>query len=78
MTDKETCLATVRMFIEMNFLNKFKISYMVLCRWILSIKKNYRPVLYHNWRHALNVTQSMFIMLTVSLVVVYLPFSFPS
>ena len=66
LTDKETCLASIRMFTELNFLNQFRISYMVLCRWTLSIKKNYRQVLYHNWRHALNVTQSMFIMLTVS------------
>ncbi|KAG6449922.1 hypothetical protein O3G_MSEX006289 [Manduca sexta] len=35
----------------------------VLCRWILSVKKNYRPVKYHNWRHALNVAQTMFAML---------------
>jgi len=35
----------------------------VLCRWVLSVKKNYRPVKYHNWRHALNVAQSMFSLL---------------
>ena len=35
----------------------------VLCRWILSVKKNYRPVKYHNWRHALNVCQTMFTVL---------------
>lgn len=35
----------------------------VLCRWILSIRKNYRPLKYHNWRHALNVTQTMFAMM---------------
>jgi hypothetical protein len=27
------------------------------------VKKNYRPVKYHNWRHALNVAQTMFAML---------------
>ena len=27
------------------------------------MKKNYRPVKYHNWRHALNVCQTMFTML---------------
>lgn len=35
----------------------------VLCRWILSVRKNYRPVKYHNWRHALNVAQTMFAMM---------------
>jgi cGMP-specific 3',5'-cyclic phosphodiesterase len=29
----------------------------------LSVKKNYRPVKYHNWRHALNVCQTMFTVL---------------
>jgi hypothetical protein len=38
-------------------------SLQVLCRWILSVKKNYRPVKYHNWRHALNVCQTMFTVL---------------
>ena len=37
-----------------------------LCRWLLSVKKNYRPNIYHNWRHAFNVAQSMFTMITVS------------
>lgn len=38
----------------------------VLCRWTLSVKRNYRPVTYHNWRHAFNVAQTMFTMLYVS------------
>ena len=38
-------------------------QFQVLCRWILSVKKNYRPVKYHNWRHALNVCQTMFTLL---------------
>ncbi|XP_071470860.1 cGMP-specific 3',5'-cyclic phosphodiesterase isoform X4 [Marmota flaviventris] len=33
----------------------------VLCRWVLSVKKNYRKhVAYHNWRHAFNTAQCMF------------------
>ena len=30
---------------------------------VLTVKKNYRDVTYHNWRHAFNVTQTMFLML---------------
>lgn len=37
-----------------------------LYRWVLSVKKNYRPVTYHNWRHAFNVAQSMYTIFTVS------------
>ena len=38
-------------------------SLQVMCRWTLSVKKNYRPVKYHNWRHAITVCQTMFAIL---------------
>ena len=59
----ELAMASVRMFLESKVLTKYKVSYNVLCRWVLSVKKNYRPVIYHNWRHAFNVSQSIFAML---------------
>jgi hypothetical protein len=65
LTDDETVLASMRMFIELDFTKKFRIPHDVMCRWILSVKKNYRPVIYHNWRHAFNVAQTMFSMITV-------------
>ncbi|XP_048834787.1 dual 3',5'-cyclic-AMP and -GMP phosphodiesterase 11A isoform X1 [Brienomyrus brachyistius] len=37
-----------------------------LCRWLLTVRKNYRMVLYHNWRHAFNVCQCMFSILTTA------------
>ncbi|XP_057329164.1 cGMP-specific 3',5'-cyclic phosphodiesterase-like [Microplitis mediator] len=63
LSDDDTCRATVRMFKACDLIQRFHIPYDVLCRWILSVKKNYRPVKYHNWRHALNVAQTMFAML---------------
>ncbi|KAJ6637639.1 cGMP-specific 3',5'-cyclic phosphodiesterase [Pseudolycoriella hygida] len=63
LSDDDTCRATVRMFLQCNLVQQFHIPYDVLCRWILSVRKNYRPVKYHNWRHALNVTQTMFAMM---------------
>ncbi len=65
LTDDETILASIRMFMELELLKKFRIPHHVMCRWMLSVKKNYRPVIYHNWRHAFNVAQTMFSMLTV-------------
>ncbi|XP_058056137.1 cGMP-specific 3',5'-cyclic phosphodiesterase [Anopheles bellator] len=61
--DDDTCRAAVRMFLQCNLVEQFHIPYDVLCRWILSVRKNYRPVKYHNWRHALNVAQTMFAMM---------------
>uniref|UniRef100_A0A146L047 Phosphodiesterase n=1 Tax=Lygus hesperus TaxID=30085 RepID=A0A146L047_LYGHE len=63
LSDEDTCKATIRMFLQCNLIHEFHIPYDVLCRWVLSVKKNYRPVKYHNWRHALNVAQTMFAML---------------
>uniref|UniRef100_A0A803SLF2 Phosphodiesterase n=1 Tax=Anolis carolinensis TaxID=28377 RepID=A0A803SLF2_ANOCA len=42
------------------------LPFQTLCRWLLTVRKNYRMVLYHNWRHAFNVCQLMFAMLTTA------------
>ncbi|NP_001029121.1 sperm phosphodiesterase 5 [Strongylocentrotus purpuratus] len=60
LTEDQTLQGTLRMFIECNLIEKYHIPYDVLCRWTLSVRKNYRPVIYHNWRHAFNVAQTMF------------------
>lgn len=65
LSDEATLKASVRMFLEMRFMQSFKCDLLALCRWILSVKKNYRQVTYHNWRHALNVTQTMFAVIVV-------------
>jgi len=56
--------ASLRMFIDLDFPGRFHIDYTVLCRWLASVKKNYRDVTYHNWRHAFNVAQMMFAVIT--------------
>ncbi|XP_078492494.1 dual 3',5'-cyclic-AMP and -GMP phosphodiesterase 11-like isoform X1 [Ciona intestinalis] len=61
--DHDTLRAAVRMFIDLNLVEKFRINHEVLCRWVASVKRNYRPVSYHNWRHAFNVCQSCFCMI---------------
>ncbi|XP_039737317.1 cAMP and cAMP-inhibited cGMP 3',5'-cyclic phosphodiesterase 10A isoform X2 [Pteropus medius] len=37
-----------------------------LCRFIMSVKKNYRRVPYHNWKHAVTVAHCMFAILQSS------------
>nr|XP_039272935.1 LOW QUALITY PROTEIN: cGMP-specific 3',5'-cyclic phosphodiesterase-like [Styela clava] len=61
--DDDTLTASIRMFMDLNLIERFKINKNILCRWICSVRKNYRPVKYHNWRHAFNVCQSMFCMI---------------
>ena len=56
--------ASVRMFIDCGLIEEFNIDYQTLCWWLTTTRKNYRNVIYHNWRHAFNVAQSMFAILT--------------
>jgi len=62
----EMLQAALRMFIDLDFLGRFHIDYLTLCRFLSSIKKNYRDVTYHNWRHAFNVAQMMFATITAT------------
>ncbi|XP_071169821.1 cGMP-specific 3',5'-cyclic phosphodiesterase-like isoform X3 [Mytilus galloprovincialis] len=63
MSEDETLKSTIAMFRDSNIIKNFRIPYDVICRWTCSVKKNYRPVTYHNWRHAFNVAQTMFTIL---------------
>ncbi|XP_045058751.2 cGMP-specific 3',5'-cyclic phosphodiesterase isoform X3 [Desmodus rotundus] len=61
LSDLETALCAIRMFTDLGLVQSFQMKHEVLCRWILSVKKNYRKnVAYHNWRHAFNTAQCMF------------------
>lgn len=66
LSEDQMIKACIRMFIDLDLIERFHIDYKVLCKWILSVRKNYRPVLYHNWRHAFNVAQMMYAILVVS------------
>ncbi|KAL1122469.1 hypothetical protein AAG570_002800 [Ranatra chinensis] len=56
-------LASISMFVELGLVKKFSIERETLYRFLMTIKKNYRDVPYHNWRHAFNVAQVMFAIL---------------
>ncbi|CAG0883666.1 unnamed protein product [Cyprideis torosa] len=61
--EDDTLKACLRMFMDLDLIERFNIDRQVLCRWLLSIRRNYRPVIYHNWRHAFSVAQMMFAIL---------------
>ncbi|XP_034021239.1 cGMP-specific 3',5'-cyclic phosphodiesterase-like [Thalassophryne amazonica] len=64
LSDTETTLGTIRMFVDLNLVQTFQMKHTSLCQWVLSVKKNYRKnVAYHNWRHAFNTAQTMFALL---------------
>ncbi|OON13529.1 3'5'-cyclic nucleotide phosphodiesterase, partial [Opisthorchis viverrini] len=43
-----------------------QIDKMTLIRFMLTVRKNYRPISYHNWDHAFSVAHSMYFLLKVS------------
>ncbi|XP_014253887.1 dual 3',5'-cyclic-AMP and -GMP phosphodiesterase 11A-like [Cimex lectularius] len=63
LSDNEMLLASVSMFIELGLVKKFNIDRETLYRFLLTVKRNYRDVPYHNWKHAFNVAQVMFAIL---------------
>ncbi|KAL8594527.1 hypothetical protein ACOMHN_028881 [Nucella lapillus] len=56
----EMMVASVRIFQDLGLLRKLRMDTETLYRWLLTVRRNYRNVAYHNWRHAFNVCQVMF------------------
>ncbi|CAD5120093.1 DgyrCDS8673 [Dimorphilus gyrociliatus] len=52
--------ATIDLFHKMEFISHFSMNEETVCRFFLAVRKNYRSIAYHNWRHAFNVCQLMF------------------
>jgi len=63
LSDDDTLRACMRMALDCGFMERFRIDHSVFVRWLLTVKKNYRAVTYHNWRHAFNVCQMMYTIL---------------
>ncbi|KAJ9586234.1 hypothetical protein L9F63_020143, partial [Diploptera punctata] len=59
----EMLLAAVSMFLDLGLVKRFNIERETLYRFLITVKRNYRDVPYHNWRHAFNVAQVMFAIL---------------
>uniref|UniRef100_A0A671WRA1 Phosphodiesterase n=1 Tax=Sparus aurata TaxID=8175 RepID=A0A671WRA1_SPAAU len=55
--------AGIRMFFELGVVEKFKVPAEALTRWMYTVRKGYRSITYHNWRHGFNVGHTMFCLL---------------
>eukprot|EP01137_Pigoraptor_chileana_P036465 Opistho-2@32110 len=57
-------LLVLRMFEELGaYDGKFRVDKETLCRFVLTVRKNYRRVPYHNWTHAFNVAHTMYLII---------------
>eukprot|EP01006_Ploeotia_vitrea_P024214 TRINITY_DN56976_c0_g2_i1.p1 TRINITY_DN56976_c0_g2~~TRINITY_DN56976_c0_g2_i1.p1 ORF type:complete len:705 (-),score=79.58 TRINITY_DN56976_c0_g2_i1:1898-4012(-) len=56
----------VEMFSALNLIETFNIPLETLYKFIITVKNKYRDVAYHNFVHAFDVTQTLFIFITTS------------
>lgn len=52
------------MFVDLFGLDRF--DYETLVRFVITVKKNYRQVAYHNWTHGFHVANSIYSILKSS------------
>ncbi|KAG9345974.1 hypothetical protein JZ751_007789, partial [Albula glossodonta] len=62
-TEHDLIKCGIRCFFELKVVEKFKVPAEVLTRWMYTVRKGYRDITYHNWRHGFNVGQTMFCLL---------------
>ncbi|XP_029383087.1 cone cGMP-specific 3',5'-cyclic phosphodiesterase subunit alpha' [Echeneis naucrates] len=62
-TEFDLIKAGIRMFFELGVVEKFKVPAETLTRWMYTVRKGYRDITYHNWRHGFNVGHTMFCLL---------------
>lgn len=59
--DIQKCKAVITMFDDLFELSKF--DFMTITRFILTVKKNYRAVPYHNFDHGWSVAHAMYVII---------------
>ena len=59
-------VASYEMFKRLGLIKSFKIDKKTMFQFLLTVRKNYRDVEYHNWSHAFNVCQNMFAIFMVN------------
>ncbi|XP_063818150.1 cone cGMP-specific 3',5'-cyclic phosphodiesterase subunit alpha' [Pseudophryne corroboree] len=62
-SEHELIKSGIRLFVELKVVEKFKVPAEVLTKWMYTVRKGYRDITYHNWRHGFNVGQTMFTLL---------------
>ncbi|TDH01317.1 hypothetical protein EPR50_G00178850 [Perca flavescens] len=63
LSELELIKCGIRCFFELGVVEKFKVPAEILTRWMFTVRRGYRDITYHNWRHGFNVGQTMFALL---------------
>lgn len=62
-SNDQLCVVVYQMFEDLGFMSKFSITNEMCWQYILTIRKNYRKVAYHNFTHAASVTHSLYLLI---------------
>jgi hypothetical protein len=62
-TDNILAAITHQMFLVPEYNKAYEIPDLKLVDYILTVRRNYRPVAYHNFTHAVSVTHSLYVMI---------------
>lgn len=63
-SDDQLVIIVLQMFKNLGYCEAYHISEEKCLHYILTVRKNYRKVAYHNFTHAVSVTHSIFLLIT--------------
>jgi hypothetical protein len=72
LNDDEIFEIVVEIFQSLDLINHLNINKFIFINLLITIRKSYNPVPYHNWIHAVNVVQFVFIVINKAHVNTYL------
>ena len=70
-TDDTLVAISHQMFSLLQYDKTFEIADMKLVDYLLTVRRNYRPVAYHNFTHAVSVTHGLYVMIVNGLLDAY-------
>ena len=62
LTDDRLAYIVTKMFSDLGFSTAFRVPAPKLLSYVLTVRKNYRPVSYHNFTHAVSVVHGVYLL----------------
>ncbi|KAJ1344764.1 hypothetical protein BSLG_000282 [Batrachochytrium salamandrivorans] len=59
-TDESLAAITYQMFLDLSYGSRYSLPDEKVINYVLTVRKNYRPVTYHNFTHAVSVTHAFY------------------
>ncbi|KAJ3279886.1 cGMP-specific 3',5'-cyclic phosphodiesterase [Borealophlyctis nickersoniae] len=63
--DDRLVVVVNQMFLDLDYSARFRVPVEKWIRYVLTVKRNYRPVAYHNFTHAVSVAHTVYLLITL-------------